>query len=494
MSTFTPTAEQTQAINLYNLGDSLVVTAGAGTGKSSTLVAMAEANPALRVQYTAFNKAIVTDIGAKLPRNAQANTAHSLAFRAVVAGNPDLKARLGSGRMRAGQVARELGIDPIVVTIDGVERKVLQPDFLASLAQRAVNVFCSTADEEPGKQHIPYIEGIDMPDDRDRRRYGNNDLVRAEIMQHVRAVWADVQRPNGKLKFEHGHYLKMWERSNPRIQCDVIMFDEAQDASPVMLSVVEQQRQYGVQVVFVGDAQQAIYEFTGAVDAISNAQADHRTALSQSFRFGPGIADVANLVLDQLDADLRLIGLPSIPSRLATLETPDAILTRTNSGAIETVLNLQRRGVKVHLVGGGDQIVSFVRAAQNLMDGRSTTHPELACFSTWEQVLAYTANDPQGDELRLMVRMIQEFTIPVILGALDNAVPEAAADVVVSTAHKAKGREWDRVQLHSDFPETVEDPGEWRLIYVAATRARLELDPWACAPLRQILSTPVEVG
>src|SRR5690606_13167694 len=64
-------------------------------------------------------------------------------------------------------------------------------------------------------------------------------------------------------------------------------------------------------------------------------------------------------------------------------------------------------------------------------------------------------------------------------------------DVIVSTAHKAKGLEWDRVRIGDDFKgpkqdtETGElvmpDPEELRLAYVAVTRARRELDPGALA-------------
>jgi ATP-dependent exoDNAse (exonuclease V) beta subunit len=64
-------------------------------------------------------------------------------------------------------------------------------------------------------------------------------------------------------------------------------------------------------------------------------------------------------------------------------------------------------------------------------------------------------------------------------------------DVVVTTAHKSKGLEWDRVKIGPDFrgpktdPKTgeVEMPSaeENRLAYVAVTRARKELDPGSLA-------------
>ena len=76
-----------------------------------------------------------------------------------------------------------------------------------------------------------------------------------------------------------------------------------------------------------------------------------------------------------------------------------------------------------------------------------------------------------------------------------RAVPHpAAADRVLSTAHKAKGLEWPRVRLGADFPgleelhaaadrdgvpqlTPEERDQELNLLYVAVTRARQQLEP-----------------
>ena len=50
----------------------------------------------------------------------------------------------------------------------------------------------------------------------------------------------------------------------------------------------------------VGDSQQQIYTFTGAINALAQVGAEQRTFLTKSFRFGPKIAEVANDVLDLL--------------------------------------------------------------------------------------------------------------------------------------------------------------------------------------------------
>jgi hypothetical protein len=73
-------------------------------------------------------------------------------------------------------------------------------------------------------------------------------------------------------------------------------------------------------------------------------------------------------------------------------------------------------------------------------------------------------------------------------GASPAQTTTADVDVVISTAHKAKGLEWDNVRIADDFrgprrdkndPEVVHmpDPEELRLAYVAVTRAKKKLDP-----------------
>lgn len=479
-SGFAPTSEQADAKALYLTGASMVIQAGAGTGKTSTLKMLAEATPEKSVQYVAFNRAIVDEAAAKFPANVKANTAHSLAFRAV---GVKYQHRLNVARQTSDQIARTLGVNPIVVPV-GNERKTLAAGFLAGRVMAAVGRFCQTADLTIERRHFPYIDGIDLPGDDGKRTFANNDEVAAALLPVARRAWADLTAVDGSLRFAHDHYLKMWQLDSPRINADVILFDEAQDANPVMAAIVAAQTH--AQVVYVGDSQQAIYEFTGAVNTLDALDADHRVFLTQSFRFGEAIADQANAVLAMIEgAELRLVGTPTINSTIGVGTSDDAILCRTNAAAVEQVLTLQDAGRRPHLVGGGAEVVAFAKAARDLMNGAPTSHPELACFGTWGEVQFYVENDAQGGDLKLLAGLVDKFTVDTILTALDNMPTEAAADVIVSTAHKAKGREWETVRLAADFPTEADkiNDAELRLIYVAVTRARQRLDMTAIADL-----------
>ena len=268
----------------------------------------------------------------------------------------------------------------------------------------------------------------------------------------------------------------------PVIAADYILLDEAQDTAPVFLDVLKQQTH--ALLIFVGDSNQAIYEWRGAVDAMKAYPDAERRLLSQSYRFGQAVADVANAVLATLDepTDLIMRGMPGLPSRIAPVAQPRCYLHRTNAGAIGEVMVAIAAGRRPHLIGGGADVVAWCQAAYDLQTGRGTQHPELGCFDNWCEVVEYSKTD-EGADLKLMVKLVELFGAVQIRDALKNMPREDAADVVVSTAHKSKGREWDTVKLGQDFPTANKmSDSNRRLLYVAVTRAKLTLDISECPP------------
>ena len=284
----------------------------------------------------------------------------------------------------------------------------------------------------------------------------------------------------------HNCYFKIWCLEEPVLNYDSVFVDEAQDTNPALLGVVAAQK---CQRVIVGDANQAIYEWRGAVDALGSFRAlgAETATLSTSFRFGQPIADVANEILTTLGASLRLVGCPGKDGTVGSVASPTITLCRTNARAVSLALAAIADGQRVALIGGADDVVRFAEAAQKLMEGQPTTHPELACFDSWGEVLAYVRADELGSDLKVMVTLIEEYGAATIITELGRTVDEKKADVIVSTAHRSKGRQWPSVKLAGDFPDGSKRPmsdEEWRLLYVAVTRAQESLDITAVTALR----------
>jgi superfamily I DNA/RNA helicase len=283
--------------------------------------------------------------------------------------------------------------------------------------------------------------------------------------------------------------------SNPTLPCDYVMFDEAQDANPVIAAIVASQTE--AQRIYVGDRNQQLYAWRGAVDALDQVDGV-RLPLTRSFRFGPVIADQANFWLAQLGSELRVEGAGAHEGRVTVLDDavsgrPDAYLCRGNGTAIGKVLNLLDAGERVALAPGdrnaGADIRSFAFAALDLQRGNGTDHYELSAFRSWTDLLTYIEEEENTSDLKRMVGIINQVGAPRVIDAIRRLSPREQATVMVSTAHKAKGLEWDRVKVADDFappttPEgepAVPDPAELMLAYVTVTRAKRELDPGSLA-------------
>ncbi len=461
------TPEQQAAIDAFIAGDNIVLSAFAGTGKTSTLRGMAEAMPGLHILYLAYNKAIQTDAAASFPNNVDCRTAHSVAYGWMM---QDAERKLLMGKLKttnrvpSWESAKILNIPNFGFTgTDGGMRQ----NACASAVMQTISRFCNSADTTPTKRHVPReFDGI------------TQDEFATFIAPFAIKAWADLTRLNGKLKFTHDCYLKMWSLTRPLLRYDAILFDEAQDANPAIASVVEAQ---AAQVIMVGDSNQAIYGWRGAVDAMERFREMGATNLliTQSFRFGPAVAAQANKFLALLGAEGQVKGFDALDSQVCTILNPDAILCRTNAQAISEAMEAQARGMKVALVGGTKEIERFVKAAEKVMDGKKTEHEDLISFSNWGEVVQYS-NEADGKDLKVMVTLIENYGTSAILAVCSASVNEDKADLIVSTAHKAKGREWNSVRIANDFraPEEGEQPrrDELMLCYVACTRAKLALD------------------
>jgi len=233
---------------------------------------------------------------------------------------------------------------------------------------------------------------------------------------------------------------------------------------------------------YIGDGIVTHNSWRGAVDAMSHFKEAPRLLLSQSFRFGQAVADVANSVLAGLEepTDLVMKGLLSIPSRVVKVEQPRCYLFRTNAAAVSRLMRAKDEGKRGHLIGSTKEVVDFCKAALELQSGRATQHPELGCFENWPEVVQYSKED-EGADLRLMVKLIEEFKAERIIDALTNMPEEEEADLILSTAHRSKGREWATVKIGPDFPTANRlTDADRRLLYVACTRAIEELDITEC--------------
>ena len=458
------TEEQLAARDVFASGNELALIAGAGTGKTSTLIMMGQATRK-RGLYVAFNRSTAHDARGRFPGTVQCRTAHSLAFAAT---GQEFRDRLNAPRIPARETARRLGITRDIPA--GPDK--ITPAHQARLVMGMIRSFCYSHAVEVLARHMEAINGLESRE---------QDEVACLLLPYAVKAWEDIGSPGGRLRFEHDHYLKMWAVSKPQLAGDFILLDEAQDTNPVVEEAFLAQH---AQRVCVGDPAQQIYAWRSARDVMTGFPAAH-LHLTHSFRFGPQIADTANRWLKLAESSMRLTGSASRNSRIGQLAAADAVLCRSNADVMTQVLQFLDAGVSVAIAGGGDALHAIAEAALDLKAGRRTSHPELFLFSNWGEVQEYAEHDTAGQDLRSIVALVDAHGPETIISAVGQLAAEGEAGVTVSTAHKAKGREWSSVRIGPGFtPPPADDdgrqrplnPAEARLIYVAVTRARDLLD------------------
>lgn len=208
----------------------------AGTGKTTTLQMISDAMPERRGMYLAFNKAIAGEAQNKFHRNVDCRTFHSLAFRSVPRGVTD---KLRLPRLSPSFIAKEYRLEPITLRrmMGGrYEKYVLMPSRLASLVANAVSYFCSTSSQYPAPRHIQAPNWL-HPDD--------ITALQTHLYPAVERRWLESIDPNHQAGIGHDIYLKLWALSEPNIPADYVLFDEAQDADPLMLGILLRQKYSG---------------------------------------------------------------------------------------------------------------------------------------------------------------------------------------------------------------------------------------------------------
>lgn len=466
----TPTAEQQAILDRAPAG-TVKVAAGAGCGKTSTLEEYGRRWSA-RGLYLAFNRSIAREAAGRFPPNIETRTAHSYAYRALDLG------RRGNvvGKYRHEHLKPFAGdIEPVPGMTDARARgEILRTidNFLIDEGSKIRGIHCPVADP------------------------GQNLAIRRNARIVVRKL---LRFDSHDLPITHDTYLKTFElRHRIEGRYDYMLIDEAQDLNPVLISIA---KKAGLPLVLVGDSFQSIYRFRGAVDAM-DAFAVDELPLTHSWRFGEAVAVLANRVLRHSSRPVRyrLRGNPARETEIlpwsgrVQLRPGTALLALTNARLFEGLVTLDR---PFHLIGGIEDLRRQLLSAHALWSNNPhlVVDPGVARFRSWRALDdAAERGDYEARRLRDIVGAYGD-RLPPLLDRLGSLYRERESDapLLVSTAHRAKGREFETVVVLDDFEDpadlvarrqkdarwTDEADQQINLLYVACTRAtrRLFLAP-----------------
>lgn len=463
---FSLTDEQNDIVTKAKAGNTLKIKAFAGTGKTATLVEIAKQMPA-RGLYLAYNKSIQVDAQTKFPEHVVCKTSHSLAYGHMY--------NEINGRVKSSITPTEF-----MHYIDVSSRGNYSSFEISFLAIKVLRLFCISWHKEIGDHFFDDKEFSMLGDEEDQKAVVRYICILAE--EYWSKCVSDMSLP-----LEHDFYLKMFQLKyiNLSKRFDYIMLDEAQDASPVLLNIVGRQT---TQKIYVGDAHQQIYAWRGAINAMNFLDGEE-AYLTQSFRFGKEVADKANILLKFLYEKETLLGNENIDSKIVTKKPKKlTILSRTNA---KLILNLvDNINKKIHVIGGVDEVLVMAKSGFALYQGRKedVKHSKLRYFHSWGALIKFNENFNDPD-IGFLVKILDKYgdKFDEIIRKIEcaNYVHESQASIVLSTIHKAKGREWDNVLLDGDFPMFLEceclkealrqSKEEFNLLYVGVTRAKKQL-------------------
>lgn len=478
-----PTAEQEAIYGCK--AQVLKVSAFAGTGKTTTLRGFAEANPHDRILYVAFNKAIQVEAEQKFPSHVTARTAHSIAYGAFGRPYGQVPDKL-AGNLKPFHVLKFLGAStrsmPATLT-----------NLYGGRVIETIKAFLVSDDPAISTQHVSFGESP-----AERQYFSANGLK-----EDAQRIWELMQDLHSPVPMLHDGYLKLYQLSGRTLPYDIVLLDEAQDTNPVTQAIVDHQ---SARKVYVGDRHQAIYGFRGAANAMAVIKADADFHLTGSFRFGEAIADVANRILALKDEPVALRGLGG-PSALGVIRqrAPHAYIARGNCALFHRAVHALQDNEPFAFVGEiRNYRFDLIEDAYRLYNGEAPRDPFTRSFASFDALGEYAEalGDKEvagrcrlitsyGHEIPRLVRQIIDKALPPVLP--NTAQPQQDHRVVLTSAHRSKGLEFDQVKLADDFKDFFDDDGrlidfsradaatleEINLQYVAATRARHTLEPSA---------------
>lgn len=497
---FKPNSHQHAIFDFVRAGDGDgVVRATAGSGKTTTLKHVTSLLPDhFRVCFLAFNKNICADLAKKLPTTVEIQTIHRLGRRAI-----DNYAKAKQITVDVAPKKLKSLISRWSPQLNGNLTPVEQKDaetFMHKLFTLA-RFNCVDLKDERGLRDVSLKYNLTPPTD---------PRIENQILGAIAEIHASSIREfhdTGVIDFDDMVSLPR-ELGIPPQQFDFVCVDEAQDLSKAMLKLVLMSRSPGGRILFVGDSRQAINGFAGAdTDSLENIVRETGAAvlpLSVTYRCPKSHVRLAKQIAPEIEAignapegkvhviKYRALRKWARPGNL--------IVCRANAPLISACLELNDYGIKASILGV-DMVQRLIELANRIFstgfgdwDATIKSYRKRETNRLYERIqdenLRESLLSVFRDEIACVERFVsglQKSSKTLTRKSLKQQVRAAFSNddqnrVILSSVHKAKGREADRVFLlfphlmPAEYAKTKEAiRGEACIQFVALTRSKRDL-------------------
>ncbi len=319
-------------------------------------------------------------------------------------------------------------------------------------------------------------------------------------------------------------YIRDGKVEKSFITKSILVIDEAQDMSADEFSLVEEliRNNEDLRIVAVGDDDQNIYEFRGSDSRYMKVLIDKYNAsvynMVENFRSGKNVITTANDYSKCIRNRLKHTDIqPTKPFAgkvsfiwhaeenyqeaivneiiASAASGCKCVLTYRNDDALIISALLNRNGRKAKLIQSNDgfrlnKLVELhfflekIKASCRTIkidpeiwtQAKTETFDKFSCsanLSLIKNCLSCFENE-NGDAENVGSRYVSDFDNFIDESSLEDFYTEAEDEIIVSTIHKAKGKEWDNVYISLKGLDRIGE-AEKRAIFVGLTRAKNNL-------------------
>lgn len=476
-----------------NTDQNVLISAGPGSGKTTTLIEASKLIPKHKTSlFAAFNKSIVEELTHRLPSTTKCSTLHSIGMRALMS---HYRMNFKVNGMKGLIFIEDLLKEKKEEKVDDKEQYFNKSVYKFKLLD-AVNLIRSTLTDLSEGAVFQMCQFYDL------------DLAMEEVKDAL-LVMKKMAIYNRSFNEDHNQidFIDMIHiiSTNDRIKLDTYDFvwiDEVQDLSSMQQKFLKKLIKPHIgRLMLVGDRKQAIYSFAGAsvtsFDELGNIANTITLPLSISYRCGKNIVAKAKELYDDIEANPSNIDGEVRQGAIAEIREGDMVVCRNNRPLFVMYYKLLEKGVGAIIVGQDIQrgLESLISKHAHLTaeEGIEKCHERLEKLE--EELVKRGVQNPREsirfqnlfDKVMVIEVVGRRFkTVQGILDEIKRMFSDKKKCVKLMTIHKSKGLESDRVFIIERFEgqkllpskyavQDWEKTQEKNLEFVAITRAKKSL-------------------
>lgn len=498
-ATFTP--EQRDAIEYFvHCSSSLFIEARAGTGKTFALIEMASrVPPTQECAFFVFNAHVVDEIKNRLQAKTRSHSARRHVITTYALGKRMLSRKFG-----------KLNLDeekyPRIINERCANEAILSSMAPCSVSFRDQNFFRATIKRWVDLFRVNLVENSQEMAMACRFAGVFYHPVAFSIVNDIVDEGVAIFEKEKTIDYIDMIYLPIRMNLPPLKLYDCVFIDEFQDYSIAQYKLARKHLFPMGKIVFVGDPYQSIYEFNGArSDLIEKAEKQNvcrKFKFTVTFRCSKKIAREANHFVDDIVPHFSVPEGEATEGSVTDAQPGDWALCKYNFPLFKLFLDNAKKRKKSFFNNKEYGELLFETALLLLEPHWSLDIMKETCQKKIEELFAQWSNEQIQTDPFLKRDFLEKLdvykSLNFFIDGFDQSFlsskeefrkrfmkpfNESADDaIVLSTIHKAKGKENDVVYLIVHAWETVNgtkkpkrNPEDINLNYVAITRARKKL-------------------